>query len=168
MSHSKSSFEGLPSIGLLLNSVPLWSHDSTCHCLLLDVTQVIMKLFVVSIMSEPFKWSSPTGQTLCQNILKETALEYQPHDWQVQDVCQCLNGINLFAITPTEGEKMSYFMMYTLIVLAVSKDSSLCLTAQFPKDPCLIVICPTILLQLEMVCAQKSQSQCEWLIFLNE
>jgi hypothetical protein len=31
------------------------------------------------------------------------------------------------------------------------KDPTLCPTAKFPKNPCLIVICPIIPLQLEMV-----------------
>ena len=41
--------------------------------------------------------------------------------------------------------------MYILVVLAVINNPLLCPTAKFPKNPCLIVICPTIPLQLEMV-----------------
>ncbi|KAK7018539.1 hypothetical protein R3P38DRAFT_2784349 [Favolaschia claudopus] len=37
-----------------------------------------------------------------------------------------------------------------LVVLAVVADPALCLTALFPKNPCLLVVCPTVLLQLEM------------------
>ena len=107
-------------------------------------------------MSEPFKWSSHTGHTLCQNILKGTALEYQTHNWQMQGICQCPNIIDLFTITPTGSGKTGCFTMYILVVLAVSKNTSLYPTAKFLHDPCLMVICLTILLQLEMVCAQKS------------
>jgi ERCC4-related helicase len=103
-------------------------------------------------MSEPFKWGSPTGHILCPQILKETRLQYEPHDYQIEGVCQSLDGVNLLAITPTGSGKTSYCIMYILVVLAVIDKPSLCLSAKFPKNPCLIVICPTIPLQLEMVC----------------
>jgi len=103
-------------------------------------------------MSEPFKWSSPAGQIICRNILKDTALEYEPHDWQIEGVCQSLDGVDLLAITPTGSGKTSYYVIYILVILAVLKDPSLCPTAKFPENACLIVICPTIPLQLEMVC----------------
>jgi hypothetical protein len=102
-------------------------------------------------MSEPFKWSSPAGHILCRKILKESALPYQPHDCQVEGVCQSLDGINLLAITPTGSGKTGYYTMYILVILAVIKDPTLVPSAKFPKNPCLIVICPTIPLQLEMV-----------------
>src|ERR1700728_4073232 len=104
-------------------------------------------------MYEPFQGSSATGRALCCNILKGTLLMYQPHDWQVEGVCQSLDGVDLLAITPTGSGKTSYYTMYILVVLAVLKDPSLCPTAKFLKNACLIVICPTIPLQLEMVCA---------------
>jgi hypothetical protein len=69
----------------------------------------------------------------------------------VGGVCKSLDGINLFVITPTSSGKTSYYTMYMLVTLAIFKDPTLCLTAKFPKNPCLIVICPTIPLQLEMV-----------------
>ena len=139
-------------IGTLPNSA-FSNHMMACAVVLFWKVTSSCRL---TIMSEPFKWSSPAGQTLCRNILKDNPLEYEPHNWQVEGICQSLNGIDLFAITPTGSGKTSYFTMYILVVLAVSKNSSLCPTSKFPKVPCLIVICPTIPLQLEMVCAQKS------------
>jgi hypothetical protein len=103
-------------------------------------------------MSKSFKWSSPAGHILCQEILKGTAIEYEPHDWQIEGVCQSLDGMDLLAITPMGSSKTSYYLMYILVILAILKDHSFCPTAKFPKDACLIVICPTIPLQLEMVC----------------
>ena len=102
-------------------------------------------------MSEPFRWGSPTGHALCRQILKETQLQYEPHSCQIEGVCQSLDGINLFAITPTGSSKTSYYIMYILVVLTVIDKPLLSLSAKFPKNPCLIVICPTIPLQLEMV-----------------
>ncbi|KAJ7136424.1 P-loop containing nucleoside triphosphate hydrolase protein [Mycena crocata] len=46
--------------------------------------------------------------------------------------------------------------MYMIVMLAVLKDPNLCPSAKFPKDPCLVIICPTIPLQLEM--AEKMRS----------
>ena len=83
-------------------------------------------------MSEPFKWSSPTGQVICRKILKDTTLKYELHDWQVEGVCQSLDGVDLLAITPTGSGKTSYYMMYILVILAILKDHSLCPTVKFP------------------------------------
>jgi superfamily II DNA helicase RecQ len=41
--------------------------------------------------------------------------------------------------------------MYMLVILAILKDPDRFSTNSFPKNPCLVVICPTIPLQLEMV-----------------
>ena len=89
-------------------------------------------------MSEPFRWGSPTGHALCQQILKETQLQYEPHNCQIKGVCQSLDGINLLTITPTGSGKTSYYIMYILEVLTVINKPSLCLFAKFPKDPALL------------------------------
>src|ERR1700683_5319008 len=102
-------------------------------------------------MSDPFRWSSPTGHALCRQILTETPLPYEPHDCQVEGVCQSLDGVNLLAITPTGSGKTGYYIMYMLVILAVVKDPDRFPGLSFPQNPCLIVICPTIPLQLEMV-----------------
>ncbi|KAJ7439552.1 hypothetical protein B0H11DRAFT_2355885 [Mycena galericulata] len=81
-------------------------------------------------MSDPFLWSSPEGYSLVRRILEPTPVPYVPHDHQLEGVCKSLDGVNLFAMTPT--------------------DPSLCPPAKFPENPCLLVICPTIPLQLEM------------------
>jgi len=107
-------------------------------------------------MDEPFKWSSPAGHILCRDILNGTAAEYERHEWEVEGVCQSLDGVDFLAITPTGSGKTSYYLMYILVVL---KDTSLCSTAKFPKDACLIVICPTIPLQLEMERSFLSSSE---------
>lgn len=56
------------------------------------------------------------------------------------------------ARTPTGSGKTRFYTMYMLVILAILKDPELCLTAKFPLDPCLVVICSTIPLQLEMAC----------------
>jgi hypothetical protein len=59
--------------------------------------------------------------------------------------------VNLLTITPTGSGKTNYYIMYILVALAVINNPLLCPTAKFQKNPCLIVICLTIPLQLEIV-----------------
>ncbi|KAJ7887209.1 hypothetical protein B0H13DRAFT_1627544 [Mycena leptocephala] len=101
-------------------------------------------------MSDTFTWSSPDGYKLVRRILEPTPVPYVPHDHQLEGVCKSLDGVNLFAITPTGSGKTSHYIIYIIVVLAVVKDPSLCPSAKFPQNPCLLVICPTIPLQLEM------------------
>ena len=77
-----------------------------------------------------FKWSSSTGHSLCHQILKGTKLEYDPCDYQVEGVCQSLDGVDLLAITPTGSGKTGYYAMYILVVLAVVKNPLLCPTSK--------------------------------------
>ncbi|KAJ7289649.1 hypothetical protein C8J57DRAFT_1046954 [Mycena rebaudengoi] len=101
-------------------------------------------------MSEVFHWSSPEGHALVRRIVEHTPLTYIPHDHQCEGVCKSLDGIHLFAVTPTGSGKISYYIIYILVIPAVLDDPSLCPSAKFPENPCLLVICPTIPLQLEM------------------
>ncbi|KAJ7219863.1 P-loop containing nucleoside triphosphate hydrolase protein [Mycena rebaudengoi] len=101
-------------------------------------------------MSEPFVWSSLDGFKLVRKIVEPPVLSYIPHDHQLEGVCKTLDKTHLFAITPTGSGKTSYYIIYILVVLAVVADPTLCPSTKFPKNPCLLVICPTIPLQLEM------------------
>ena len=99
----------------------------------------------------PFVFSSDDGKTLCRQILKEP-LPYDPHDIQIEDICKVLDNIDLFAVLATGSGKTSFLSMYMLVVLAIQKDPSLCPTAKFPENPCLLAICPTKYLEHQMVC----------------
>ncbi|KAK7015999.1 ATP-dependent DNA helicase Q1 [Favolaschia claudopus] len=101
-------------------------------------------------MPAPFAWSSPVGFELVRNILKNTSFPHTPHDYQLEGVCKSLDRVHLFAITPTGSGKTGYYGIYMLVILAVLAKPELCPSAKFPKNACLLVICPTIPLQLEM------------------
>ncbi|KAF4604313.1 hypothetical protein EYR38_004735 [Pleurotus pulmonarius] len=104
-------------------------------------------------MPSDFCWSSDAGYSLCRDILKTTKLGYDPHTYQVEGVCKALDGIDVFAITPTGSGKTGFYMIYIHVLLAVTKNPSLVppgTATRFPSNPCLILICPTITLQVEM------------------
>ncbi|KAJ7273020.1 hypothetical protein C8J57DRAFT_264268 [Mycena rebaudengoi] len=77
-------------------------------------------------MSEVFHWSSPEGHALVRRIVERTPLTYIPHDYQCEGVCKSLDGIHLFAVTPTGSGKTSYYIIYILVILAILDDPSLC------------------------------------------
>lgn len=66
---------------------------------------------------ENFKFGSTAGYTLCRQILAEK-LPYEPHDVQIEGICQLLDGVDLFAILGTGSGKTGFISMYMLVVLA--------------------------------------------------
>src|SRR5882762_7280757 len=99
---------------------------------------------------KPFIFSSTEGHALCRRILKEL-LPYDPHDVQIEGICKVMDNVDLFAILATGSGKTSFLSMYMLVVLAIQRDPSLCPTAKFPENPCLMAICPTKYLEHQMV-----------------
>ena len=100
--------------------------------------------------AKPFVFSSPEGYSLCRHILKEY-LSYDPHDVQIEGICKVLDNVDLFAVLATGSGKTGFLSMYMLVVLAIKKDPSLCPTAKFPDNPCILAICPTKYLEHQMV-----------------
>src|ERR1700723_1192400 len=99
---------------------------------------------------KPFVFSSDEGFKLCRQIL-EARLPYSPHDFQVEGLCKVFDHIDLFAILAMGSGKTGFLSMYMLVVLAIKKDPSLCPTAKFPDNPCLLAIRPTKYLEHQMV-----------------
>ncbi|KDQ52934.1 hypothetical protein JAAARDRAFT_61699 [Jaapia argillacea MUCL 33604] len=89
-----------------------------------------------------YTFASPTGQKLIRKILCEL-LPFDPHDYQLEGVCKALNGIDVFAITATGSGKTGYFYMYILVVLYLVNNPDQCPWVSFPKDPVMLMICPT-------------------------
>lgn len=104
-----------------------------------------------------FKFSTTEGYTLCRQILLDK-LPYEPHDVQIEGICKVLDGVDLFAILATGSGKTGFISMYMLVVLAVNEDPSICPTANFPDNPCILVICPTKYLEHQQVSAINFQS----------
>ena len=100
----------------------------------------------------PPKYNSDTGRALCKQILAKY-LPYEPHTYQLDGICPALDGIDLLATIPTGSGKTGYLIMLMLVVREISADETLALgKKKFPKDPAMIVVCPTKALEEDMVC----------------
>jgi len=97
------------------------------------------------------KYDSLEGRALCERILAKY-LAYEPHDYQLDGICPIMDGYDLLATTPTGSGKIGYFIMLMLVVREISADETLALgKTKFPKDPAMVVVCPTKALEDDMV-----------------
>ena len=74
---------------------------------------------------------------------------------QIKGFCKILDNIDLLAVLATGLGETAFVSMFILIVLAIKKNPSLCPTAKFLDNPCVLVICPTKYLEHQMVGAFK-------------
>ena len=99
-----------------------------------------------------FEWSSPEGYQLARTILRQH-LPYDPHDYQLEGICKCLDGMDLLAVVATGRGKTGFFSMFMLLQLALSQNPGLC-TPPWPfarNGPCMIMVYPTVGLEEEQV-----------------
>ncbi|KAI0353617.1 hypothetical protein OH77DRAFT_1553273 [Trametes cingulata] len=91
-----------------------------------------------------FVFSSEHGTQLVRETL-EKILPYTPHDYQLEGVCQLLDGMDLIAVLATGAGKTGYYLMYALMLSQLSKNPRLCLPAcaAVPQDPCIVMVYPT-------------------------
>ncbi|KAJ6627941.1 P-loop containing nucleoside triphosphate hydrolase protein, partial [Mycena sp. CBHHK59/15] len=90
------------------------------------------------------------GFTLVRSILLEVLPAFQPHDYQMDGICKVLDGIDLVAVTPTGSGKTGYLFLSILVMIAIANTPSLCPSVKFPKDPAIIVVCPTNSIEQQM------------------
>ncbi|KAF8905172.1 P-loop containing nucleoside triphosphate hydrolase protein, partial [Mucidula mucida] len=98
-------------------------------------------------------FNSAEGEEFVRKVLKPL-LPFDPHDYQIEGVCKLLDGWDLVAVTPTSSGKTGFFYMFLLVVLAITKTPSLSPDtgpSRFPKNPVLVVVCPTIYLMAQLV-----------------
>ena len=102
------------------------------------------------------------GWALCKSILAKY-LPYDPHDYQLDGICPTMDGYDLLATTPTGQGKTGYLTMFMLVVWEIAANETLALGQEkIPKDPAMIIVCPTKALEDNMVwinlhCAVKNQ-----------
>ncbi|KAJ6623005.1 P-loop containing nucleoside triphosphate hydrolase protein, partial [Mycena sp. CBHHK59/15] len=90
-----------------------------------------------------FKFYSPLGFELVRNILLGVLPSFEPHHYQMDGICKVLDGVDLVAVTPTGSGKTAYLFLTILVMMAISKTPLLCPAVKFPKDPAIVVVCPT-------------------------
>jgi hypothetical protein len=66
-------------------------------------------------------------------------------------VCKVLDKIDLVAVTPTGSGKTGFFFLTILVMIVITANPSLCPSASFPKDPAIVVVCPTNSIEQQMV-----------------
>lgn len=94
---------------------------------------------------------SHEGRKLVQHI-SQLLLPYCPHDYQVEGVCNLLDGNDVIGILATGAGKTGFFSMYILMLLVLGRSPPPGIARQeIPKDPALVVVCPTIGLEEDMV-----------------
>ncbi|KAJ6537599.1 hypothetical protein B0H10DRAFT_2246004 [Mycena sp. CBHHK59/15] len=65
-------------------------------------------------------------------------------------ICKVLDGIDLVAVTPTGSGKTGYLFLSILVMIAIANTPSLCPSVKFPKDPAIVVMCPTNSIEQQM------------------
>ncbi|KAF8720414.1 hypothetical protein AX14_010991 [Amanita brunnescens Koide BX004] len=102
---------------------------------------------------EAFRFSTPEGFALCRSILKAMSLPFDPHDYQLEGVCQILDGLDLLAVTPTGSGKTGFIYILLLVLYGIQQKPELRPPGVriFPKDPVIFVVCPTNALEEDMV-----------------
>jgi superfamily II DNA/RNA helicase len=102
--------------------------------------------------SSPTSYSTPAEWALIKKILSECDPPIELHDYQTEGICKALDGIDVISTMATGTGKTGLFSFLMLVVRAISQDPTLVLgTARFPKNPCMLVICPTKALEDDMV-----------------
>ncbi len=110
-----------------------------------------------SVMTSPSipSFSSSAGLAYIRSVL-QPLLPYDPHDYQLEGVCKLLDGVDLIALLATGAGKTGYLSMYMLSLQALSQNPK---PGHLPKrvwsiphDPAMVIVCPTISLEEDMVC----------------
>ena len=107
--------------------------------------------------SEPrdIKYDSIGGRALVKQIVSNY-LSYDPHAYVLDGVCPVMDGYDLLATTPCGSGKTTFFIILMLSVREISRDETLKHgKTNFPKDPVMIVVCPTKALEEDMVRAKN-------------
>ncbi|KAJ7089968.1 hypothetical protein C8R44DRAFT_892150 [Mycena epipterygia] len=99
-----------------------------------------------------FKFHSPEGFLLVGKILLDALPHFEPHSYQMDGMCKILDGVDLVAVTPTGSGKTGFLFLTILVMIAIAKNPSLCPTVKFPKDPTIVVVCPTNSIEQQIVC----------------
>ncbi|KAJ7708767.1 P-loop containing nucleoside triphosphate hydrolase protein [Mycena rosella] len=117
-------------------------------------SQILVLVLLLAILCQSttaFHFYSTKGFALARKILLIALPNFEPHHYQMDGVCKVLAGIDLIACTPTGSGKTGYLFLAILVMIAIARDLSLCPGIKFPKNPAIIVVCPTNSIEQQMV-----------------
>ena len=102
-------------------------------------------------------YTTAAGRLLVHQILSQCEpVPIEPHNYQCEGLCRSLDGDDVIATMATGAGKTGLLSFLMLVLRAISRDPSLALQGRtFPKDPCMLVICPTKALEEDMVCTKQ-------------
>ena len=104
-----------------------------------------------------YVFSTPEGHGLAQNILRPQ-LPYDPHDPQLEGICEAVDGVDIMVLTCTGSGKTGYFTMYMLLMLSLAANPGLVkpLKKEVPSNPVMVVVFLTNGVEEEMVCRKSN------------
>lgn len=121
------------------------------HGRALVVGLVLLLLSHACVTCVGFKFYSRPGFDLTRKILLGILPHFELHRYQIDGICKVLDGIDLVAVTSTGSGQTAYLFLTILVMIAISKTPSLCPDVKFPKDPAIVVVCPTNSIEQQMV-----------------
>ncbi|KAF7369594.1 ATP-dependent DNA helicase Q1 [Mycena venus] len=101
---------------------------------------LLLFLALLSQIVFSFKFHSPQGFTLVRKILLDALPHFEPHDYQTDGI----------SVTPTGSGKTGFLFLTIIVMIAIANIPSLCPTVKFPKDPVIVVVCPTNSIEQQM------------------
>ncbi|KAJ7604739.1 hypothetical protein B0H17DRAFT_1154437 [Mycena rosella] len=115
---------------------------------LLWVLAVCLWIHPLSILA--FTFHSVEGFKLVCEILLDVLPTFDPHSYQIDGVCKVLDKVDLVAVTPTGSGKTGFLFLSILVMIAIAANPSHCKDVSFPKDPAIIIVCPTNSIEQQM------------------
>jgi len=98
-----------------------------------------------------FKFSSSRGWQIYRKIITDR-LPFGPHDYQLEGIAQALDGQDVVAVSATGSGKSAYIYMLAVVLLELAKNPKLSpVQKKFHEDPAIVVVCPTMALEDDLV-----------------
>jgi len=104
--------------------------------------------------AQPTKaYDTPQGRELILHILLNSKpRSIIPHEYQLEGICKSLDGEDMIATMATGAGKTGFYCFLMVVICAIAQNSELALGGlRFPSNPCMLLVCPTKALEIDMV-----------------
>lgn len=105
-------------------------------------------------------FSGPAGGKLCRQIVRdhEGLVPFDPHDFSLEAAAGLLDGRDVLLRTACGSGKTGTIILITQLMVKILENPGLCpeYSPWFSDDPAIIVVCPTIALETDVVRALHS------------